>query len=102
MRECMERTVFRGDADACILRVKCMLEGQYVEICPLKGAVIRTHWNACIGRLKQVRKFPGAGLAGKVMRGCLCWHHARRMHGKGNQSGLRSFAPSLDLANQRL
>ena len=39
----MERTVVRGDADACILRVKCMLEGQYVEICPPKGAVIRTH-----------------------------------------------------------
>jgi len=40
----------REDADACISRVKCMLEGQYVEICPLKGVVIRTYWNACIGK----------------------------------------------------
>ena len=60
----------RGDVDACLLRVRCMLEGQYVEICPLKGAVIRTYWNACIGRLKQARKFPRADLAGKVTRGC--------------------------------
>jgi len=94
--------VIRGDADACILRVKCMLEGQYLEICPLKGAAIGTHWNACIGRLKQARKFPGAGLAGKVMRDCPCWPCARRKRGKGNQSGLRSFAPSLELANHRL
>jgi len=98
----MERTVVRGDADACILRVRCMHEGQYVEICPLKGAVIRTYWNACIGRLKQARKFPGAGLAGKVTRGCPCWLRARRKRRKGSQSGLRSFAPSLELANHRL
>jgi len=55
----MERTEARGDAYTSILRVKYMLEGQYVEISPLKGAVIRTHWNASIGRLKQARKFPG-------------------------------------------
>jgi len=97
----MERTEVRGDADACILKVKCMLEGQYVEICPLKGAAIGLHWNACIGRLRQARKFPGTGLAGKVMRDCPCWPCARRKRGKGNQSGLRSFAPSLDLANHR-
>ena len=55
--------MIRGDVDACILMVKYMLEGQYVENCPLKGAIIGMHWNACIGRLKQARKFPGAGLA---------------------------------------
>jgi len=60
---CMERTGVKEDEDACILRVKCMLDSQYVEICPLKGAVIRFHWNACIGRPEQARKFPGA-LAG--------------------------------------
>ena len=27
---------------------------------PLKGATIGLHWNACIGRLKQARKIPGA------------------------------------------
>jgi len=32
----MERTVARGDAYAPILRVKYVLEGQYVEISPLK------------------------------------------------------------------
>jgi len=37
----MERTGDKEDVD--ILRVKCMLEGQYVEICPLKGAIIRMH-----------------------------------------------------------
>jgi len=77
------------------------VEGQYVEICPLKGAVIRTHWNACIGRLKLARKFPGAGLAGQVTRDCPCWHRARKKRGKGNQSVLRSFAPSFNLANHR-
>jgi len=64
---CMERTGVKEDADACILRVKYMLDGQYVEICRLKGAVIRFHWNACIGRPEQARKFPGAATAG-----CLC------------------------------
>ena len=67
----MERTGDREDADACILRVKCMLEGQYVEICSLKGAVIRTHWNACIGKLRQARKFPGEAV--EAVAGCLCW-----------------------------
>ena len=56
----LERTGVKEDADACILRVKCMLDGQYVEICPLKGAIIRSHWNACIGKPEQARKFPGA------------------------------------------
>jgi len=56
----LERTGEREDANACILRVKYMLEGQYVEICPLKGAAIGLHWNACIGRLRQARKIPGA------------------------------------------
>jgi len=56
----LERTGDKEDVNACILRVKYMLEGQYVEICPLKGAAIGLHWNACIGRLKQARKFPGA------------------------------------------
>ena len=56
----LERTTVKEDADACILRVKCMLDGQYVENCPLKGAVIRSHWNACIARPEQARKFPGA------------------------------------------
>jgi len=37
----LERTGVKQDADACILRVKYMLDGQYAEICPLKGAVIR-------------------------------------------------------------
>ena len=55
----MEITVARGDAYASILRVKYMLESQYAEICPLKGTVIGMHWNACIDRLKQARKFPG-------------------------------------------
>ena len=64
MWEHLERTEVKEDANACILRVKYVLEGQYVEICPLKGAVIKFHWNACIGRLKQARKIPGA-LAGQ-------------------------------------
>jgi len=42
----LERIRVKEDADACILRVKCMLDGQYVEICPLKGAAIGLHWNA--------------------------------------------------------
>jgi len=64
----MERTGDKEDADACILRVKYMLDGQYVEICPLKGTTIRFHWNACIGKPEQARKFPGEARAG-----CLCW-----------------------------
>jgi len=66
----MERTGDREDADACILRVKCMLEGQYVEICPLKGTAIRFHWNACIGKPEQARKFPGQRL---------CWPARSRL-----------------------
>jgi len=38
----MERTEARGDAYASILSVKYMLEGQYVEICPLMDR----HWDA--------------------------------------------------------
>jgi len=38
----MERTKARGDTYASILRVKYMLEGQYVEICPLRDR----HWDA--------------------------------------------------------
>jgi len=53
----LERIGDKEDANACILRVKYVLKGQYVEICPLKGAVIGFHRNACIGRLKQARKF---------------------------------------------
>jgi len=48
--EYLERTGDKEDANACILRVKYMLEGQYVEICPLKGAVIGFHWIAGIAR----------------------------------------------------
>ena len=55
--EYLERIGDKEDANACILRVKYVLKGQYVEICPLKGAVIGFHRNACIGRLKQARKF---------------------------------------------
>jgi len=51
MWEYVERTGDKEDVNACILRVKYVLEGQYVEICPLKGAVIRFHWNACKARL---------------------------------------------------
>jgi len=36
MWENVERTGEREDANACILRVKYMLEGQYAEICPQK------------------------------------------------------------------
>jgi len=98
----MERTVVRGDADACILKVKGMLEGQYVEICPLKGAIIRTHWNACRGRLKQARKLPGGTVEATPDCPC-CWPRASAgTRDPGNQSGLRSFAPSFDLANHRL
>ena len=78
-----------------------MLDGQYVEICPLKGAAIGLHWNACIGRPKQARKFPGSA-SRSVMRGCpCCWQRARRKRGKANQPGLRSSAPSFGLANHR-
>ena len=78
-----------------------MLEGQYAEICPLKGAAIGLHWNACTGRLKQARKFPGVSsgrsrvtvLAGPVP--------ARETRDAEGQSGLRSCAPSFDLANHR-
>ena len=60
MWENVERTGVKEDANACILRVKYVLESQYVEICPLIGATIRIHWNACRARLKQARKIPGA------------------------------------------
>ena len=53
----LERTRVKEDADACILRVKYMLDGQYVEICPLKGAIIRSHCNACIGSLSNPGNF---------------------------------------------
>ena len=78
-----------------------MLGGQCAGFCHLNGTAIRTHWNAFIGRPKQARKFPGS--AGRpVTRGCLCcWQRARRKRGKANQPGLRSFAPSFDLANHR-
>jgi len=55
--EYLERTGDKEDANACILRIKYVLEGQYVEICPLKGAATGFHWIAGIGRLKQARKF---------------------------------------------
>jgi len=94
--------VVRGDAYASTLRVKYMLEGQYVEICPLKGAVISTHWNACIGRLKQARKFPGGAVEATPDCPC-CWLRASvGTRDRGNQSGLRSFAHSFDLANHSL
>ena len=96
----MERTGNKEDADACILRVKCMLDGQYVEICPLKGAVIRFHWNACIDSLRKPGNFQEL-LAGEVTAGCPCWQRARSKCGKANQPGLRSCAPSFDLANHR-
>jgi len=68
---------------------------------PLNGTAIRSHWNACIGRPEQARKFPRS--AGRsVTRGCLCcWQRARRKRGKANQLGLRSVAPSFGLANHR-
>jgi len=97
----------KEDADACILWVKCMLDGQYVEILPPKKYHIGLHWNAnaCMGRPKQARKFPGSAsrLASRpVMHDCLCcWQHARRKRGKASQPGLRSSAPSFGLANQR-
>ena len=91
----------RGDVDASILRVKYMLEGQYVEISPLKGTAIRMHWNACIGRLKQARKFPGGTVEATADCPC-CWPRTSAVtHDPGDQSGLRSFAPSFDLANHR-
>jgi len=94
--------VAREDAYASILRVKYMLEGQYVEICPLKGTDIGMHSNAWIGRLKQARKFPGATV--EAMADCpCCWPHTSAVtRDPGDHSGLRSFAPSFDLANHRL
>jgi len=98
----MEITVARGDAYASILRVKYMLESQYAEICPLKGTVIGMHWNACIDRLKQARKFPGATVEATADCPC-CWPRTSAVtRDPGDQSGLRSFAPSFDLANHRL
>ena len=41
MWEHLERIGVKEDVDACILTVKYILDGQYVEICPLKGAAIR-------------------------------------------------------------
>jgi len=41
--------VVRGDAYASILRVKYMLEGQYVEICP---RMVR-HWDALVNMYRQ-------------------------------------------------
>ena len=69
----MERIRVKEDADACILWVKCMLDGQYVEICPQKVAATELHWNAnaCIGRAKQARKLPGSA-SRLVMADCLC------------------------------
>jgi len=49
--EYLERTGDKEDVNAYILRVKYVLEGQCVEICPLKGAAIGFHRNACIARL---------------------------------------------------
>ena len=44
----LERTRAEEDVDACILRAKCMLDGQCAGFCHLNGTAIRTHWNACI------------------------------------------------------
>jgi len=97
----LERIGVKEDVDACILRAKCMLDGQCAEICHRNGTAIGSHWNACIGRPEQARKYPGS--AGRsVTRGCICcWQRARRKRGKANQPGLRSVAPSFGLANHR-
>jgi len=62
MWEYLERTGTRKEADACILRVKCMLDGQCAGILPLKGTAFELHWNAraCIGGLSKPGNFQGA------------------------------------------
>jgi len=94
----------RGDAASLCLH----FEGKRhagTPVCgdlPPKRNVIRMHWNACIGRLKQARKFPGGTVEATPDCPC-CWPRASAgTRDPGNQSGLRSFAPSFDLANHRL
>ena len=46
MHDCggyLERTGTKGDVDACILMVKCMLDGQCAGFCHLKGTAIGAH-----------------------------------------------------------
>jgi len=78
-----------------------MLDGQCAEICPLNGTAIRSHWNVCIGRPEQARKFPGS--AGRsVTRGCLCcWQCARKKRGLANHRARADLPPSQKLHKRR-
>jgi len=88
------------DALASILRVKYMLEGQDVEIC---HQMIR-HWNSMYRPYwctADARKIPGVAV-GSSLAAPAAGTVPSGSSGREGQSGIRSLAPTFELANHRL